>query len=104
MGRVARVRQRIDDDPAADASLDALAAEAGVTRFQLLRAFQRETGLSPQACRRVRRVQRARDLIRAGTSLAEAAVYVGFADQSHMNRAFLQVTGAMPGAWAHTLG
>jgi AraC-like DNA-binding protein len=103
-GAIARARQRIDDDPATDASLAVLAAEARLSRFQLLRAFQRETGLTPQSYRRVRRVQRARDLVRAGIGLAEAAACVGFADQSHMNRAFLRVTGATPGAWARAAG
>jgi len=102
-GPVARARQRLDEDPARDVTLAALAAEAGLTRFQLLRGFQRETGLTPQAYRRVQRVARARGMIRAGLPLAEIAAALGFADQSHMNRAFLQVTGATPGAWAAAL-
>src|SRR5213593_2619967 len=44
---IARARQRIDDDPAANHRLADLAAEAAASRFQLLRAFQRELGLTP---------------------------------------------------------
>jgi len=44
---IARARQRIDDDPAANHRLAELAAEAAASRFQLLRAFQRELGLTP---------------------------------------------------------
>jgi AraC-like DNA-binding protein len=100
---IARARQRIDDDPAADVSLAALARDAGMSRFQLLRGFARETGLPPHAYRRVRRVMRAKALIRAGAGLADVAAAVGFADQSHMNRAFVATTGATPGAWASAL-
>jgi AraC-like DNA-binding protein len=97
-------RQRIEDDPAAHATLAELAAEVGLNRFQLLHGFRREIGLPPHAFRIVRRVQRARAMIRAGVPLAEAAAALGFADQSHINRAFLRVTGATPGAWAATRG
>ncbi len=97
---IARARRRIDDDPAADTTLADLAAEVGLSRFQLLHGFRRETGLPPHAYRIVQRVLRARGMIRARVPLAEIAAALGFADQSHMNRAFLRVTGATPGAWA----
>lgn len=97
---VARARERLDDDPAAPVCLAELAAAAGMSRFQLLRAFARETGLPPHAYRLSMRVQRARRLIQSGMPLAEAALAAGFGDQSHMNRAFLRHTGATPGAWA----
>jgi AraC-like DNA-binding protein len=101
---IARARQRIDDDPAASTTLAELAAEVDLSRFQLVHGFRRETGLPPHAYRVVQRVLRARGLIRAGLPLAEVAAALGFADQSHMNRAFVRVTGATPGAWAAASG
>ena len=46
---IARARQRLDDDPAHDPGLAALAAEAGLSRFQLVRAFARELDMTPHA-------------------------------------------------------
>ncbi|WP_233834305.1 AraC family transcriptional regulator [Paraburkholderia sp. ZP32-5] len=99
-GPIARARARIDDDPAAALSLADLAAEAGVSRFQLLRAFAQQTGLPPHAYRMQRRVSLARRSIASGATLADAAAVAGFADQSHMTRAFVRLLGVTPANYA----
>jgi len=93
-------RAMIDDDPAAAVSLADLAQEAGLSRYQFLRRFAQLTGLTPHAYLVQRRVQLARRLIRKGTKPAEAAATAGFADQSHMTRAFVRTFGLTPGACA----
>ena len=45
------------------------------------------------------RVARARELLRGGLPLADAAHAVGFADQAHMTRVFKQVYGSTPGVF-----
>ncbi|KQY88725.1 MULTISPECIES: AraC family transcriptional regulator [Roseateles] len=97
---IALARERIDDDPAAAPTLAALAAEAGLSRYQFLRAFTRLTGLPPHAYLLQRRVQHARQLVRRGLPLADAAAASGFADQSHMTRCFVRSLGMTPGAFA----
>ena len=92
-----QARQRIDDDPARHLSLGEMAAEAGLSRFQFLRAFARATGLTPQAYARQARARLARRLIRAGMPLAETAAAAGFADQAHMTRALVQHYAVTPG-------
>ena len=99
-GPIARARARIDDDPAAPLTLADLAGEAGISRFQLLRAFAHETGLPPHAYRMQRRVALARQLIARGVSLADTAASAGFADQSHMTRAFVRLFGVTPANYA----
>lgn len=99
---VHRARQRLDDDPAAAPTLASLAAEAGLGRLQFLRAFSRVTGLPPHAYLVQRRIQRARQLIRRGVTLADAAAASGFADQSHMTRCFTRSLGLTPGAFRPT--
>jgi len=47
----------------------------------------------------MRRLERARCLIAANASLANAAAASGFADQSHMTRQFKQAYGIAPGTW-----
>jgi AraC-like DNA-binding protein len=94
-----QVRDRLADDPLDVPDLAALAAQAGLSRFQLLRHFQRAFGLTPFAWLLQQRAERARALIRDGLSLAEAAAGCGFADQSHMTRTFSRHFGYTPGAW-----
>ncbi|RZJ13562.1 MAG: AraC family transcriptional regulator [Rubrivivax sp.] len=91
-------RERMDDDPAAELTLAALAAAAGLSRYQFLRAFTRLTGLPPHAYLLQRRVQHARRLVQSGLPLAEAAATSGFADQSHMTRCFVRSFGLTPGS------
>ncbi|WP_455286418.1 helix-turn-helix domain-containing protein [Cupriavidus necator] len=96
-------RERIDDDPAAAVSLGELAALSGLSRYQLVRAFARATGLTPHAYLVQQRIELARRLIAQGCTLADAALASGFADQSHMTRVFSGKYGISPRAWALAL-
>jgi AraC-like DNA-binding protein len=97
---VRRARARIDDDPAAPVTLAELAGEAGLSRYQLLRAFARELGLPPHAYVVQRRLALARRLLRARVPLAEVAVRAGFYDQSHLTRCFVRHVGVTPRRYA----
>jgi len=79
-------------------SLQALAAPLGLSRFQVLRRFTEVYGLPPHAWLRSYRLEQARTLMARGTSLAAIAAECGFADQSHMTRAFRDLLGYSPGA------
>lgn len=93
---IRKTRDRIDADPAARLTLPSLAAEAGTSRYQLLRAFARELGLTPHAYIVQQRLALARRLIRAGTALVDAASAAGFSDQSHLTRMFARQFGVTP--------
>lgn len=97
---VRRALALMDDDPAAPHVLADLADVSGLSRFQIVRAVARATGLTPHAYLVQRRVQMARRLIDGGMGMAEAAVSSGFADQSHMTRVFTRTFGLPPGAYA----
>jgi AraC-like DNA-binding protein len=98
-----RVKARIDDGPAAPFTLAALAREADLSRFQLVRRFRKLTGLTLHAYIVQRRLEAARQLIAKGTSLASVAVTCGFSDQSHLNRTFVSRYGMTPGAYAKAM-
>lgn len=89
------LEERLTDPP----SLDRLAADLGVGPFALLRAFRDAYGMPPHAWLTDARVRRARRLLDAGTTPAEAAVAVGFTDQPHLNRHFARIVGVPPGAY-----
>lgn len=100
---IARARQWLDEAPSASISLSDLAAAAGVSRFQLVRGFAKEVGVTPYAYLMQRRVRSARGLIASGRSLGEAALAAGFADQSHMTRAFVRQLGVTPARYRAAL-
>jgi AraC-like DNA-binding protein len=96
---IARARARIDADPTASLTLAELAREVGLSRYQLIRGFARETGLTPHAYILQARIARARQLIRGGRDLAEVALGTGFYDQSHLTRYFVRQFGVTPGRY-----
>lgn len=80
-------------------TLDELAGAAGMSRYHFVRAFSRAVGMTPHAWQLDLRIQRARGLLEQGMTLAEAALHLGFADQSHFQRAFKQRVAATPGEY-----
>ena len=98
-GDVRHVRERLAGDLLNAPTLSELASIAGLSKYQVLRRFEKTYGLPPHAWLVQERAERARGLIRAGGSLALAAASAGFADQSHMSRVFLRHFGFTPGAW-----
>jgi AraC-like DNA-binding protein len=89
--------RRLDDAPEIPISLAELAALSGVSRFQLLRGFAREVGTTPHAYVIQRRARLARKHLAAGKTPSDAALLAGFADQSHLTRAFVRQFGVTPG-------
>ncbi len=95
----ALAREVLQARMAAPPSLEELARELGTGTFALLRAFKAAYGLPPHTWLTDARVRRARGLLEAGATPAEAAVAVGFTDQPHLNRHFTRIVGVPPGAY-----
>jgi AraC-like DNA-binding protein len=97
------VRDRLADELLAPPSLADLAADLGLSRYQLLRAFRTTMGVPPYAWLAQYRVTRARGLLEAGLRPAEVAGLVGFADQAHLTRWFRRVLGVTPAAYRNSV-
>ncbi len=80
-------------------SLEEVAQAAGLSRYHFLRVFKREAGLPPHLFRTMRRIDHAKQLLRAGRCLSEVALMVGFSDQSHFSNTFRKYNGATPGQY-----
>ena len=91
-----RVR-RLLDDPEQRLSVTALAESMDVHPVHLARQFRQTYGMSPREYRTVQLVRRASALV-LGTKapLSRIAHECGFADHSHMCRAFRRVAGWNP--------
>jgi AraC-like DNA-binding protein len=92
---MALIEQRYGDE----LSLDLLAREAGLPRHLLIRAFRREIGATPHSYLVNRRALAAGAMLRSGATPSDAALAVGFFDQSHLTRAFKARFGVTPGAY-----
>ncbi|MDR2249744.1 AraC family transcriptional regulator [Acinetobacter sp.] len=93
---VQRAKEYLDDMAEHTVTLSELAGLCDLSRFQLLRSFSREVGITPHAYLLQRRVCHARHYLQQGNSIIEAALRAGFADQSHLTRAFVRQLGITP--------
>jgi len=95
-----RVRERLEEESTHVPSLTELAREAGVHPTHLARAFARHYSATIGQCVRERRLSLARNLLLSSdTPLVDVAARCGFADQSHLGRAFRRRFGSSPGAF-----
>ncbi len=85
--------------PTLHGTVTAAAKRTGLSREAFSRAFRRRHGLAPQAFRGLQRLNAARALLRAGMTPAAVATETGFADQSHLGRAFRRAFGVTPGRY-----
>ncbi|QCR38696.1 AraC family transcriptional regulator [Nissabacter sp. SGAir0207] len=80
-------------------ALAELADISGMSRYQLIRLFRAETGMTPHAWQLNARVNQARRWLQSGYEITDIAYRLGFADQSHFQRVFKAHTGVTPGSY-----
>lgn len=99
LARITRAVRAIDDDPAAELTLDTLAKRAGLSRYHFLRTFEQLTAMTPhQYVRRARLRLAAVRLAAAPERIVDIALDCGFGDISNFNRAFRGEFGVSPRA------
>ncbi len=95
-----RAIERLRSNSDADVSLDAMASDAGLSRFHFCRAFKESTGLSPHAWLRQYRLEQAMNMLRnTDASIVSVAVEFGYASQTAFAAAFRRLTGEAPSDW-----
>ena len=85
---VRRAVAHLEDHWDAPVPLAELSAVAGLSRFELVRRFGAQIGLTPHAFQTNLRIARARELLAGGVAPAAVAAACGFADQAHLTRTF----------------
>jgi len=76
--------------------LESLAQIAGLSKYHFVRLFTRHTGMPPLQYHMQLRLHQARNLLRRKVHPLDAAIALGFYDQSHFINAFRKVMGTTP--------
>jgi AraC-like DNA-binding protein len=87
-------------------SLDQLAAEAGLSKYHLVRLFEKTLQTSPHAYQTMLRINFAKEELRRrrAASITAIAQEAGFYDQSHFVKAFKQYSGTTPIGYRRAMG
>ncbi|HEX6704309.1 MAG TPA: AraC family transcriptional regulator [Albitalea sp.] len=85
-------------------TLEALAAEAGLSPFHFLRRFKARHDATPHQMLMALRLFRAKERLAAGIAPAEVAAEVGLVDQAHLTRRFARMYGVTPARYQQQLG
>lgn len=103
--RLSRVRDFIDANLDRDIGVDDLATVACLSQYHFIRAFKAATGLPPHRYLGLRRLERAKALLRLGhMSLADIALACRFSSQANFTRAFRRSVGLPPGEYRLRFG
>jgi AraC-like DNA-binding protein len=95
-----RARDRIDRDYAEPLDLDALAAEAHLSKYHFLRTFSATYGATPARYLAERRIERAQDLLRAtNLTVTEVCHLVGYTSLGSFSSRFRELVGISPSAY-----
>lgn len=95
-----RVRRRLETPSRRTVTLDQLSDLSGMSRFHLVRSFQRAFGLPPRAYGIQVRIEASLPLLVAGQPVGRVARAVGFRSGSYFARAFRERVGLTPRQYA----
>lgn len=76
--------------------LDEIAATAFMSRFHYIRIFKQVYGLTPREYLKDLRIDRAKELLKEGTSVTQTCFEVGYESLPTFSRAFKKGTGHSP--------
>jgi AraC-like DNA-binding protein len=90
------VRDFLENSPETQIKVSHLAEKVSVCQSHMIREFKKALGLTPHYFQIQNRVRRAQSLLEQGVPISEAALAVGFYDQSHFVKYFRHFLGMPP--------
>src|SRR5688572_1323882 len=97
LAHLRRARDLMDHRYSEPLDLDALAAEAGFSRYHFARCFRDAFGETPRAYLTRRRIERAKHLLRsANLTVTEVCLLVGFSSLGSFSSRFSELVGMPP--------
>lgn len=96
-------KEYIEENISSKLTLTSISKELNVSAFHIIRVCNQDFGLSANAYIVNKRVHRAKKLIAQGVDISQAAVEVGFYDQSHLTNVFKKVFALTPKAYQNDI-
>lgn len=93
------IKEYLQDNFSSNISLEQLVELTHLNRSYLIRLFRNAVGLPPYVYLIQIRVERAKQLLAQGESVADVVSTVGMSDQSHLTRHFKRIVGITPGRY-----
>jgi AraC-like DNA-binding protein len=91
------VKEYLYDHFSTPVSLQQLVELTNLNQAYLIRVFRQAVGMPPYTYLNQIRIEQAKQLLAQGMAVAEVAIVVGMADQSHLTRHFKRIVGVTPG-------
>ncbi|MBD0268601.1 MAG: helix-turn-helix transcriptional regulator, partial [Cyanobacteria bacterium Co-bin8] len=98
-GAIAKTRTYLEAHYTENLSIEALAQQAGLSPYYLIRSFHQQVGLPPHSYQRHWQLLQAKRDLQTPKPISEVALDHGFYDQSHLSRHFKRVFGVTPGQY-----
>lgn len=89
----------LDVSGVARRSIAEVARQCGLSRGHFVTAFKVSTGCTPSQWLLVRKIDKAKLLLKGPLPIAAISAECGFADQAHLTRVFNMAVGTTPGRW-----
>lgn len=93
---VSRLKRQLERHPERRCSIDDMAGMAFRSKYDLIRTFRHEVGLTPHRFQIQNRIRKAQRLLKGSGTITEVALATGFCDQSHFIRHFEKIVGLTP--------
>lgn len=88
--------KQLESAPEKKISVDEMAQSAFISKYQFIRNFKQEVGLTPHQFQIQNRIRKAQRLLHQTENLTEVAFDTGFCDQSHFIRHFEKIVRLTP--------
>lgn len=93
------VCKQLESAPEKKISVGEMAQSAFISKYQFIRNFKQEVGLTPHQFQIQNRIRKAQKLLGQTEKLTEVAFATGFCDQSHFIRHFEKIVGLTPSGY-----
>ena len=97
--QVVRAKLFVDDHFAENLEIGKIASEAFLSRFHFIRLFKRIYRWTPHQYLTQVRIERAKELLRAGAQVSDVCYSVGFESETSFTGLFKRMVGRTPSAY-----
>ena len=98
------LREQLEHYPEIPYRIEDMATLTFTSKYNLIRSFKQEVGLTPHQFQIQNRVRKAQKLLNSSVTVAEVALATGFYDQSHFIRCFEKIVGLTPTEYKRAYG